>query len=356
MDTYPEKIKEYLKTSRVIDKDRYKDYKDKRKHTESYEDEKVVMNSLLSFEGETTEDKEKLGAQDVSDKSVIYATDSYKKDGYKFTDSIEDFSLIIPRSEKAEEEQKARVKTKAEVFTPSWVCNLQNNLIDNSLDYILTPFNVTKEKGWTPTEDPIKFSNNKGWIKYVTEPRLEITCGEAPYLFSRYDTVTGTPIPVRDKKGRFARIGILDRKLRVVSENAEEDEWVNYALAACYYTQGYEWQGDNLILARVNMIETFRDYYIDFFGKEPSEKLIERVAEISSWNIWQMDGLKQVVPDSCIECSACESSKNYFGHKGDVSVIRFPKSSALTGDIEEIPPPSFYTYYTMDEIVEERSK
>ena len=46
--------------------------------------------------------------------------------------------------------------------------------------------------------------------------RLEITCGEAPYIASRYDTVSGEPIEIK------RRIGILDRKLRVVTENAED--------------------------------------------------------------------------------------------------------------------------------------
>ena len=63
--------------------------------------------------------------------------------------------------------------------------------------------------------------------------RLEITCGEAPYLVSRYDVSTGERIvpPIR-------RIGMLDRKLRVVNENTEgyEDwlKWVIRAFEACY--------------------------------------------------------------------------------------------------------------------------
>ena len=45
---------------------------------------------------------------------------------------------------------------------------------------------------------------------------MEITCGEAPYLVSRYDVVKGEIIPVED------RIGILDRKLRVINENIDD--------------------------------------------------------------------------------------------------------------------------------------
>ena len=41
-------------------------------------------------------------------------------------------ALIRPRIYKSKEEQKVRSKENAEVFTPSWICNKQNNLIDNA--------------------------------------------------------------------------------------------------------------------------------------------------------------------------------------------------------------------------------
>lgn len=67
--------------------------------------------------------------------------------------------------------------------------------------------------------------------------RLEITCGEAPYLISRYDTTTGETIPLEQ------RIGLLDRKLRVVSENTSTSgEWLEWAQEAYKSTYGYEWQ------------------------------------------------------------------------------------------------------------------
>ena len=39
--------------------------------------------------------------------------------------------FIKPRVLKSQTEQKKRSKDMAEVFTPSWVCNKQNNLIDD---------------------------------------------------------------------------------------------------------------------------------------------------------------------------------------------------------------------------------
>ncbi len=46
---------------------------------------------------------------------------------------------------------------------------------------------------------------------------------EAPYLVSRYDASTGEFIEVHK------RIGMLDRKLRIVNENAgDETEWMKW--------------------------------------------------------------------------------------------------------------------------------
>ena len=42
------------------------------------------------------------------------------------------------------------------------------------------------------------------------------------------------------------RIGILDRKLRVVNENTDtEEDWMNWCIRAFQSVYGYEFQGDN---------------------------------------------------------------------------------------------------------------
>ena len=72
-------------------------------------------------------------------KNIIWATDDYAELGepYSFKKEIlpelvtgEQDSLIQPRVEKALEHQTNRTRDKAEVFTPSWICNAQNNLVD----------------------------------------------------------------------------------------------------------------------------------------------------------------------------------------------------------------------------------
>ena len=65
-------------------------------------------------------------------------------------------------------------------------------------------------------------------------------------MCSRYDTVTGDELPVSE------RVGFLDRKLRVVTEKTKtRKEWVRRALDALRATYGFEYQGDNLLIARI---------------------------------------------------------------------------------------------------------
>jgi len=138
------------------------------------------------------------------------------------------------------------------------------------------------------------FPEGKTWKDYVRATRMEMTCGEAPYLVSRYDATTGERIPLEQ------RIGLLDRKLRIISENVDvSGEWLEWAQVAYKNIYGFEWQGDNLLLAREALLWTFIEYYQAKFQKAPLTKSINYIAYIISWNLWQMDGLKGVVPGSC---------------------------------------------------------
>lgn len=241
-----------------------------------------------------------------SNENIIWATDNYADLGEQFSpnshitiESITgEFTQIIqPRIKKSKEIQESRSKDKAEVFTPSWICNKQNNLIDNAFFGREGVFNTETKNGWVSNLH-LEISEEE-WRDYVRAKRLEITCGEAPYIVSRYDATTGDIIEP------LHRVGILDRKLRVVhqfkgGEDIDIKNWFKWAKIALQSTYGYEWQGDNLLLARENILLTFIDFYqLKQPGKFPTEKQLQEVAEIISWNIWQMDGLKMVIPESC---------------------------------------------------------
>ncbi len=244
--------------------------------------------------------------------NIIWACDDYIGYGSEYAAEKEilpalitgaNTTIIQPRIAKDKEAQRNRTRKSAEVFTPSWICRLMNDLCDEEWFGRKNVFNIPTgdDRDWTPTASPVEFEQGKGktpaWTRYVDSKRLEITCGEAPYLVSRYDTTTGEFLPIEK------RIGVLDRKLRIVGENAEsETEWFFWARRAYESTYGYEFQGDNLLLARENLLFTFGDYYTAKFQKAAPLTLLKQIANIIAWNIWQMDGLKDCVPFRAEQC------------------------------------------------------
>ena len=222
--------------------------------------------------------------------NIIWATDSYQKYGknYAPTKQIKreqvtgvNGKLIQPRAAKSIEEQKYRTKDKAEVFTPLKIVKKMNMAIDWA------------SKNWPVSEET--------WVDYISERRLEITCGEAPFIAGRYNPTANTGVVITPKN----RVGFFDRKLQVVGEYSKtKKEWLHYAEIALKATYGYEWQGDNLLIARENVLLTLDDFYKDFCANKLklkskqslTDEQLEYFAEIISWNIWQMDGLKYVIP------------------------------------------------------------
>lgn len=274
-------------------------------------------------------------------KNIIWATDNYSDNGHGFKQNdymtVERVTgkygqIIKPRVKKTKEEQNRRIRDKAEVFTPSWICNKQNNIIDDDWFEKKNNFNYETDNTWVTNDEKVEFPDNKTWEDYIKLLRLEISCGEAPYLVSRYDTVSGKIIEIKN------RIGLLDRKFRIINENVNEyEEWVKWSKEALKSIYGYDWQGDNILLARENLLYTFSDNHKYKFGKKPGVDLIKEIAEIISWNIWQMDGINYIIPYSCkndsyieytifgeeehkTECLGC-LKKNVHKHNGTYAKI-----------------------------------
>ncbi len=199
-------------------------------------------------------------------KNIFWATHDYEALGpeYDYHSEIlphlitgQHGMVIRPRVLKTKEEQTDRARDMAEVFTPSWV-------VKRMVDYVDID---------------------------VSTRCLELTCGEAPFLVSRYDATTGEPIAISE------RVGVLDRKLHLVnSRQLSDEEWLSQVRLAFQTTYGYEWQGDSLLLARENLLYTFADYYEARFNIAPELSLLQEFAEIISWNLWQMDGLTYRIP------------------------------------------------------------
>ena len=177
--------------------------------------------------------------------------------------------VIMPRVLKSKQNQTDRSKGMAEVFTPAWVVKMM-------VDYVASP---------QPSPE------GKGERQLVALRVLELTCGEAPFLVSRYDATTGEPIAIGE------RVGVLDRKLLAIGcQQFSDEEWLQQVRLAFQTTYGYEWQGDSLLLARENLLSTFVDHYEARHGSTPDAPLLQEFAEIISWNLWQMDGLTYRTP------------------------------------------------------------
>ena len=231
--------------------------------------------------------------------SVIWATDSYvdqhhdgkrHRNPYFPTSEIkrdlitgEHNTLIQPRAAKSRQEQTRRTKDKAEVFTPLRVIKTMNDDVEQNLH--LPPSHT--------------------WQDYLSTRWLEITCGEGPFIASRYNPVANTKRIIDPLR----RVGFLDEKLKLVNKYCDNiDDWLHWAevaLKACY---GYEFQGDSLLIARENVLMTINDFYKVKFEDNPnlasqaeadgglSTTQLEHFAEIISWNIFQMDGLNYTIP------------------------------------------------------------
>ncbi|MGN5534318.1 restriction endonuclease [Acinetobacter sp. Lyrl_1] len=210
-----------------------------------------------------------------SKKNIIWANENYNSYGQNYDPSAqikpelitgEKGGIIKPRALKTRELQKLRTKSKAEVFTPLWVVKKQNDAVEQN--YL---------------NDDIE--------TYVKRKWLEIACGEAPYMATRYDMETGREISLHE------RVGFVDRKLqRINREIDDKAEWQRLVEEAYKSSYGFEWNGDSLLLARENLLYTYKDYYFSKWGYEPTLGLLKNVAEIISYNIFQMDGLKYIVP------------------------------------------------------------
>ena len=203
--------------------------------------------------------------------NILWGTDQYGYDpkSHIEIDQILSGDVIKPRVLKSLEDQKSRTDSKAEVYTPIEIIKKMNDAVDDTNE----PHNET----------------------YIRRKVLEVTCGEAPYLVSRYDVSTGKMIPLSERQG------LLDRKMRRINSiptTTDLETWrvcTIYALQAIY---GYEWQGDSLLLARENVLYDVIDWFEDRFKRAIPTQMMEEFANIISYNLFQMDGVTMCIPYS----------------------------------------------------------
>ncbi|MDO4570882.1 MAG: restriction endonuclease [Planctomycetia bacterium] len=208
-------------------------------------------------------------------RNILWANDNYEEFGALYAAAAQikpelitgdRGALIMPRALKTVALRKERTRTKAEVFTPTWIVKRQNDAVDKNYE-----------------NDDLETYTRRKW--------LEITCGEAPYMATRYDMETGAIIPLAE------RVGFVDRKLaRIHREVEERGEWQRLVELAYKASYGFEWNGDSLLLARENLLYTCRDYHFAKWGELPEVSFFEEIARIISYNVFQMDGLTYTIP------------------------------------------------------------
>lgn len=213
----------------------------------------------------------------TTQRNIVWASPSYEGMGKAFCSDQpirrnllvgKHQSIIQPRVAKHVRKQEQRTRSSGEVFTPPW-------LVDKQVSAVLGEWKEVPLKEWVALR----------W--------LELACGEAPYIVTRYDSVTGDSIPVPK------RVGYLDRKLqRISQEVTTEKEFIKLAKIAYESTYGYELQGDSLLLARENLLLSFCEHYEQKFGILPTIKTVKAITKIIVYNVFQMNGLTKRTPYS----------------------------------------------------------
>ena len=241
----------------------------------------------------------------TTQRNIVWASPSYEGMGKSFCNDQpiqrsllvgKHQSIIQARVEKHARKQEQRTRSSGEVFTPPW-------LVDKQVSAVLEEWKDMPLKEWVGLR----------W--------LELACGEAPYIVTRYDSVTGDSIPVPK------RVGFLDRKLqRISQEVTSEKEFIKLAKIAYESTYGYELQGDSLLLARENLLLSFCEHYEQKFGILPTIKTVKAIATIIVYNVFQMNGLTKRTPYS--DRSVKEVQMNLFdtGTEG----VMAPQGDMLT--------------------------
>ena len=192
---------------------------------------------------------------------------------------------LVPRSLRDKKVNKDRSKSKEEIFTPIKIMSQMNTMV---------------LKDWFESTSKNKDNNSTNiFEEYIDSTQMEITCGEGVFLCTRYNSETGEIIKLKN------RVGLLDHKLHKLVDSffnrntdkiKSKDLFYSYLIRIAKSMYGYEYQGDSLMMARINNLMSYIEHYYCVFEEEMDGGIVEELTDIISWNIFQMDGLTQCIP------------------------------------------------------------
>lgn len=241
-----------------------------------------------------------------SSRDLVWGTSMYKLHG----DLYKEDSYITPKliSGKMKNLIKPKISKKqsdmdrVKLIFDSWRFNVDN---DNKHNFKFDCNNVFGE-------EVESCFNDEEWKNSISKKILVMECGEATCFVNRYN------LEAKEVIEPFKRKGILDKRLSSINQNVDDEkEWYDMVLVAYKSIYGFDYRGDNVLLARENLLHDFVDNYKYKFDKYPSEDKLIEIAKIASWNIWQMDALKFVIPFSCINIKKEDFQLSIFEDEND---------------------------------------
>lgn len=126
---------------------------------------------------------------------IIWAIDNYEPlgAGYGENEQIsidaitgEHGDIIQLRVRKIKAEQQSRIRDKAEVFTPSWICNAQNNLVDDYKEDEIYTWDYVMEQKAKAEWDKYHFGDPN---PYAGLPKLNIYTFDLGKALSGFEDV-----------------------------------------------------------------------------------------------------------------------------------------------------------------------
>lgn len=223
-----------------------------------------------------------------TDDECVEFGDGFIGDNGIAIEKITNFSsgAIKPHIAKKQGRRFERIMTRAGAIVPSWLFNRMNNSIDavwlDMRDVSYVKNDVERNSGLKRIVFHEK-SGRSGRV-YVESHRPGITCGEASFAYSHYDTVTMDASPVG------GRIGFSNRMLCVVSEKIGYcREWVRWAPAAPEASSGFEFQCCCLPTC-INVFGTFWEHQRERWSAGMAEVETGQTVWILLWNILQLNG------------------------------------------------------------------